>query len=159
MIHTSGERADYSRRTKYRVYFGEVVPAEGTHYHIRDTLGVNHLISELFLFDVNMILAQGYVSEGDSRPCFRTWDKHGRNTGSQSIPRNVFLYVQQDGLYVWVSLCTEKNPRLMFLKRHIRLSPAIIVCSLPRSVNHVFHESLHIGRIPPYGDQKSIEME
>jgi len=40
-----------------------------------------------------------------------------------------------------------------------RLRPAIRVCSLPRSVNHVFPESLHIGRIPPYGDQKSIETE
>jgi len=35
---------------------------EGTQYHIRDPLGVNHLISESFLFDMNRRLSQGEVS-------------------------------------------------------------------------------------------------
>ena len=37
------------------VRFEEFYPAEGAQYHTRDTLCVNHPISESYIFDVNMI--------------------------------------------------------------------------------------------------------
>ena len=42
---------------------------------------------------------------------------------------------------------------------HPVFGPARIVCSLPRCVNHAFQESLHMGRISPDEDPKSMEME
>ena len=66
----------------------------------------------------------------------------------RECPRDGLGYLPEVGTG---SISVDFVPRKVSTTRHGRLSvsPAIIVCSLPRCMNHSFHESFHMEYIPP----------